>query len=76
MRMNLVKENGLEREYYFGRKRNMVSYYKYKWCDEAKKYFPYYNKTFKAFEGLEQFEKSMRDKGFVSIAELEAKKFN
>ena len=38
MRMNLVKENGLEREYYFGRKRNMVSYYKYKWCDEAKKY--------------------------------------
>ena len=40
MRMNLVKENGLEREYYFGRKRNMVSYYKYKWSKEANKYFP------------------------------------
>ena len=47
MRMNLVKENGLEREYYFGRKRNMVSYYKYKWSKEANKYFPYYNETFK-----------------------------
>ncbi len=76
MRMNLVKENGLEREYYFGRKGNKVSYYKYKWSKEANKYFPYYNETFKVFEGLEQFEKSMRDKGFVSISELETKKFN
>lgn len=76
MRMNLVKENGLEREYYFGRKGNKVSYYKYKWSKEANKYFPYYNETFKVFEGLEQFEKSMREKGFVSIAELESKKFN
>ena len=41
MRMNLVKENGLEREYYLGRKRNMVSYYKYKWSKEANKYFLY-----------------------------------
>ena len=35
-------------------------------------YFPCHNETFKAFEGLEQFEKSMREKGFVSIAEMEA----
>ena len=49
-----------------------ISYYKYKWDNEAKKYFPCHNETFKAFEGLEQFEKSMREKGFVSIAEMEA----
>ena len=80
MRMNLVKDGMFEREYYFGRKGNTVSYYKYRWNDEAKKYLPYYNETFKAFEGLHQFEKSMREKGFLSIAEMEAKgtirKFN
>ena len=73
MRMNLVKDDMFEREYYFGRKRNMVSYYKYRWNDEAKKYLPSYNETFKVFEGLEHFVKTMREKGFVSIAELEAK---
>ena len=31
MRMNLVKDGLYEREYYFGRKGNKVSYYKYKW---------------------------------------------
>ena len=72
MRMNLVKDGLYERAYYFGRKGNKVSYYKYKWDNEAKKYFPCHNETFKAFEGLEQFEKSMREKGFVSIAEMEA----
>ena len=72
MRMNLVKDGLYEREYYFGRKGNKVSQYKYKWDNEAKKYFPCHNETFKAFEGLEQFEKSMREKGFVSIAEMEA----
>ena len=45
MRMNLVKENGLEREYYFGRKGNQVSYYKYKWSKEANKFYPYHNET-------------------------------
>ena len=80
MRMNLVKDGIFEREYYFGRKGNKVSYYKYKWCNEAKKYFPCYNETFKVFEGLELFEKSMREKGFVSIEEMKAigtiRKFN
>lgn len=80
MRMNLVKDGMFEREYYFGRKGNKVSYYKYAWNDDIKKYVPRHNETFKAFEGLEQFEKSMREKGFVSIAEMEAKgtirKFN
>ena len=76
MRMNLVKDGLYEREYYFGRKGNQVSYYKYKWDNDAKKYFPCFHETFKAFEGLEQFEKSMRAKGFVSISELETKKFN
>ena len=36
MRMNLVKDGLYEREYYFGRKGNKVSYYKYKWDNEAK----------------------------------------
>ena len=82
MRMNLVKDGLYEREYYFGRKGNKVSYYKYKyrWNSDIKKYVPDYNETFKVFEGLEQFEKSMREKGFLSIAEMEAKgtirKFN
>ena len=35
MRMNLVKDDMFEREYYFGRKGNTVSYYKYRWNDEA-----------------------------------------
>ena len=72
MRMNLVKDGLYEREYYFGRKGNKVSYYKYRWNSDIKKYVPDYNETFKVFEGLEQFEKSMREKGFVSIAEMEA----
>ena len=72
MRMNLVKDGLYEREYYFGRKGNTVSYYKYRWNSDIKKYVPDYNETFKVFEGLEQFEKSMREKGFVSIAEMEA----
>ncbi len=80
MRMNLVKDGLYEREYYFGRKGNTVSYYKYRWNSDIKKYVPDYNETFKVFEGLEQFEKSMREKGFLSIAEMEAKgtirKFN
>lgn len=80
MRMNLVKDGLYEREYYFGRKGNKVSYYKYRYNDDMKKYVPSYNETFKAIEGLEQFEKTMREKGFVSIAEMEAKgtirKFN
>ena len=80
MRMNLVKDGMFEREYYFGRKGNKVSYYKYRYNDDMKKYVPSYNETFKAIEGLEQFEKTMREKGFVSIAEMEAKgtirKFN
>lgn len=80
MRMNLVKDGYYEREYYFGRKGNKVSYYKYRYNDDMKKYVPSYNETFKAIEGLEQFEKTMREKGFVSIAEMEAKgtirKFN
>ena len=73
MRMNLVKDGLYEREYYFGRKGNTVSYYKYRWNSDIKKYVPDYNETFKVFEGLEQFEKSMREKGFLSIAEMEAK---
>ena len=73
MRMNLVKDGLYEREYYFGRKGNKVSYYKYRWNSDIKKYVPDYNETFKVFEGLEQFEKSMRAKGFLSIAEMEAK---
>lgn len=73
MRMNLVKDGLYEREYYFGRKGNKVSYYKYRWNSDIKKYVPDYNETFKVFEGLEQFEKSMREKGFLSIAEMEAK---
>ena len=80
MRMNLVKDGLYEREYYFGRKGNTVSYYKYRWNSDIKKYVPDYNETFKVFEGLEQFEKSMRGKRFLSIAEMEAKgtirKFN
>ena len=72
MRMNLVKDGLYEREYYFGRKGNKVSYYKYRWNSDIKKYVPDYNETFKVFEGLEQFEKSMREKGFLSIAEMEA----
>lgn len=80
MRMNLVKDGLYEREYYFGRKGNTVSYYRYRWNSDIKKYVPDYNETFKALEGLEQFEKSMREKGFLSIAEMEAKgtirKFN
>lgn len=72
MRMNLVKDGLYEREYYFGRKGNTVSYYKYRWNSDIKKYVPDYNETFKVFEGLEQFEKSMREKGFLSIAEMEA----
>ena len=72
MRMNLVKDGMFEREYYFGRKGNKVSYYKYRYNDDMKKYVPSYNETFKAIEGLEQFEKTMREKGFVSIAEMEA----
>lgn len=80
MRMNLVKDGLYEREYYFGRKGNTVSYYRYRWNSDIKKYVPDYNETFKVFEGLEQFEKSMREKGFLSIAEMEAKgtirKFN
>ena len=72
MRMNLVKDGLYERESYFGRKGNQVSYYKYRWNDEIKKYVPDYNETFKAFEGLELFEKAMREKGFVSIEEMEA----
>lgn len=72
MRMNLVKDGLYEREYYFGRKGNKISYYKYKWNDDAKKYFPCYHETFKPFEGVKMFEKSMRDKGFVSIKEMEA----
>ena len=80
MRMNLVKDGYYEREYYFGRKGNKVSYYKYRYNDDMKKYVPSYNETFKAIEGLEQFEKTIREKGFVSIAEMEAKgtirKFN
>lgn len=80
MRMNLVKDGLYEREYYFGRKGNTVSYYKYRWNSDIKKYVPDYNETFKVFEGLEQFEKSMREKGFLSIAEMESKgtirKFN
>ena len=78
--MNLVKDGLYEREYYFGRKGNTVSYYKYRWNSDIKKYVPDYNETFKVFEGLEQFEKSMREKGFLSIAEMESKgtirKFN
>ena len=80
MRMNLVKDGLYEREYYFGRKGNTVSYYKYRWNSDIKKYVPDYNETFKVLEGLEQFEKSMREKGFLSIAEMESKgtirKFN
>ena len=72
MRMNLVKDGLYEREYYFGRKGNTVSYYRYRWNSDIKKYVPDFNETFKAFEGLEQFEKSMREKGFLSIAEMEA----
>lgn len=71
MRMNLVKDGMFEREYYFGRKGNKVSYYKYRWNDDMKKYVPSYNETFKAIEGLEQFEKTMRELGFLSIAEME-----
>lgn len=71
MRMNLVKDGLYEREYYFGRKGNQVSYYKYKWDNDAKKYFPCFHETFKVFEGLELFEKSMREKGFLSIKEME-----
>lgn len=71
MRMNLVKDGMFEREYYFGRKGNKVSYYKYRWNDDLKKYVPSYNETFKAIEGLEQFEKTMRELGFLSIAEME-----
>ena len=73
MRMNLVKDGMFEREYYFGRKGNKVSYYKYRWNDDLKKYVPSNNETFKAIEGLEQFEKTMRELGFLSIAEMEAK---
>ena len=71
MRMNLVKDGMFEREYYFGRKGNKVSYYKYRWNDDLRKYVPSYNETFKAIEGLEQFEKTMRELGFLSIAEME-----
>lgn len=73
MRMNLVKDGMFEREYYFGRKGNKVSYYKYIWNDDIKKYVPSYNEVFTVFEGLELFEQSMRDKGFLSIEEMEAK---
>ena len=38
MRMNLVKDGMFEREYYFGRKGNKVSYYKYRWNDNLKKF--------------------------------------
>ena len=71
MSMNLVKDGMFEREYYFGRKGNKVSYYKYRWNDDLKKYVPSYNETFKAIEGLEQFEKTMRELVFLSIAEME-----
>ena len=37
MRMNLVKDGLYEREYYFGRKGNKVSYYKYRWNSDIKK---------------------------------------
>ena len=50
MRMNLVKDGLYEREYYFGRKGNKVSYYKYRWNSDIKKYVPDYNETFKVFE--------------------------
>lgn len=71
MRMNLVKDGLYEREYYFLRKNNTISYYKYRWNDDIKKYVPDYNETFKAFEGWQLFEKSMREKGFMSIEEMQ-----
>ena len=36
-----------------------------------KRGFPHEFETFKAIEGLEQFEKTMRELGFLSIAEME-----
>lgn len=73
MRMNLVKDGLFEREYYFGRKNNTVSYYKYRWSDEIQKYVPDYNETFKAFEGLEAFEEAMKEKGFDTVENVKAK---
>lgn len=73
MRMNLVKDGLFEREYYFGRKNNNISYYKYRWSDTVQKYVPDYHETFKAFEGLEAFEEAMKEKGFDTVENVKAK---